>query len=294
MGVFLELLFRSLETGSVYALATIGIVLIFKTSKTTNFAQGVIGTFHAFVAATLVIRYGYSIWVALPIALTTAFLMGVLIDLVVIRPAKKVSPVAKQIITLGLIMIILGLIPILFGVDPLNLPRFIPRTAATTLTLFGATITYNLLLVNAISIALLAFVFWFLMKTRWGLAIRVTASNESMSRLMGIPTKTITMGSWAVAAMFATLAAIIIAPNASVNSLMMTDVQVSAFFAAVLGGFTSFIGPVFGAYIIALARTLSIYYISSEWGNVIVYFIVLVFLFVKPNGFLGKKPIKKV
>lgn len=294
MGIFLELFFRSLETGSVFALATMGIVLIFRTSKTTNFAQGVIGTFHAFVAATLVIRFGYSIWVALPIALTTAFLMGLLIDLVVIRPARKVSPVAKQIITLGLIMIILGLIPILFGVDPLNLPRFIPRTEATTLTFFGATVTHNLLLVNAISMALLVFVFWFLMKTRWGLAIRVTASSETTSRLMGIPTKSITMGSWAVAAMFATLAAIIIAPNASVNALMMTDVQVSAFFAAVLGGFTSFIGPVIGAYIIAFARTLSLYYISSEWGNVIVYLIILVFLFVKPYGLLGKKPIKKV
>lgn len=294
MGTFFYLFFRSLETGSVYALAALGIVLIFKTSSTTNFAQGSIGTLNAFVAASLLVRWEWSIWAVAVIAMGTAFITGIIIDTLIIRPASKVSPVSKQIITLGLIMVIIGLIPMIFGVDPLRMPRFIEITNETTFNLLDTTLTHNTIFVIFISVSLMGFLFWFLKYTRWGLAIRVTASNEVTSRLMGVPTKRVTMASWATAAAFGTLAALIIAPQASVNVMMMSDVQVNAFFACVLGGFGTFHGPVIGAYIIAFSKNTTQYYITDVWGNVIVYSIILVFLFFKPFGLFGKKSISKV
>jgi len=294
MGEFFYLLFKSLETGSVYALAALAIVLIFKTSSTTNFAQGSIGTLNAFVAASLLIKWDWSIWAVAAIAVITSFITGIVIDTLIIRPASKVSPVSKQIITLGLIMVIVGLIPMLFGVDPLRMPRFIPITNETTIQLLKTTLTYNTIFTILISITLMGFLFWFLKYTKWGLAIRVTASNEVTSRLMGVPTKRVTMASWATAAAFGTLAALIIAPQASVNVIMMSDIQVNAFFACVLGGFGTFHGPVIGAYIIAFSKNITQHYVTDVWGNVIVYMIILVFLFFKPFGLFGKKPISKV
>jgi len=101
MNVFLQLLFKSLEAGSVYALAALGIILIYRTSKATNFAQGSIGTLNAFVAATLLVKWDWSIWVVVPIAMFTAIITGFIIDTVFIRSANKVGAVGKQIITLG-------------------------------------------------------------------------------------------------------------------------------------------------------------------------------------------------
>jgi len=294
METTLRIFFSSLETGSVYALASLGIVLIFRTSKTTNFAQGVIGTLNGYVAATLFLKWGWGIWEVTACALFTAFLTGILIDTIIIRPASKVNPVSKQIITLGLIMIILGILPWLFGIDFLSLPRFIPITESTRLSVLGASITYNAIFVILVSSTLMGLLFWFLKYTKWGLAIRVTAADDTTSKLMGVPTKTVTMISWATAAMFGTLAAIFIAPQTNVNPLMLADVQINAFFAAVLGGFTSFIGPVVGAFILAVSKNLSLIYISDEWGNVIVYLLVLVVLFIKPYGLFGKKGVKKV
>ena len=294
MKSFFIILFSSLETGSVYALAALGIVLIFRTSKTTNFAQGSIGTLNAFVAATLFIKWEWNIWIVALISIFTAFITGLIIDVVIIRPASKVSPVSKQIITLGLIMVIIGLIPMLFGVNPLRIPKFIPRTPETIFTLFGASILYNVILVIFVSTAIMGFLFWFLKYTRWGLAIRVTASNEVTSRLMGVPTKRVTMASWATAAALGTMAAIFIAPQSSVNVMMMGDVQVNAFFACVLGGFGTFHGPVIGAYIIAFSKSATQYYVDDIWGNIIVYMLILVFLFFKPFGLFGKKSISKV
>lgn len=294
MSEFLRIVFNSLESGSVYALAALGIVLIFRTSKTTNFAQGSIGTLNAFVAAMLFLNWGWSIWAAAGCAIVTAFITGVLIDRFIIRPASKASAISKQIITLGLIMVIVGLIPMLFGVDPLRLEAFIPVTPETQVDILGAVISYNTLFIIVLALGLMGFLFWFLQYTKWGLAIRVTASNEVTSRLMGVPTKNVTMASWAFAAIFGTLAAIIIAPSGSVNSFMMTDVQVNAFFACVLGGFGTFYGAVIGAYILAFAKNSATYYISLEWGNVIVYLVILLLLYLMPNGLFGKKAQKKV
>lgn len=294
MNVILQLIFRSLETGSVYALASLGIILIYRTSKATNFAQGSIGTLNAFVAAMLLSKWGWSIWAVVPVAMVTAVLTGFIIDTFFIRPANRVGGVGKQIITLGLIIVILGIIPWLFGVEPIPLPRFIPFSDSTSIEILGATIGYNSFFTIGLSIFLMAVAFAFIQFTDWGLAIRVTASNEVTSRLMGVPTKRVTMLSWATAAAFGTLAAIIVAPATQVDINMMSSIQVNAFFACVLGGFQTFYGPVIGAYLIALSKNFTSYYVTSTWSTALVYLIILIFLFFKPVGIVGKKQIRKV
>lgn len=291
MAEILRIIFNSLETGSAYALAALGIVLIFRTSKTTNFAQGMIGALNAYVAAYVALNQGFSIWVVTVIALFTAFLTGITIDTLMIRPAKKVLPVSKQIITLGIIMIILGIIPFVFGVNNFQLASFFPTGS---IDILGVTLRFNTIFVITVSFAVMGFMFWFIQKTKWGLAIRVTASDEQTSKLMGVPTATVTMLSWAAAAMLATLAALFVAPRVSVYPNMLLNVQISAFFASTLGGFSTFLGPVVGSYIIAFLRNFTTFYISDIWGNVIVYVGILVFLYFRPYGIFGKKPQKKV
>ena len=288
----LRLLFNSLETGSVYALAALGIVLIFRTSRTTNFAQGMIGTLNAYIAAFLMLRFGFSIWLVALAALASAFMTGIIIDTFIIRPAAKVSPISKQIITLGIIMVIIGILPWLFGVDSMTLPRFIPTRYS--FTILGADLRYNTIFVIVLSTLLMGAMFWFIQYTKWGLATRVTASDETTSKLMGVPTKTVTMVSWATAAMLGTMAALFVAPRISVFSNMLLTVQISAFFAGTLGGFSTFFGPVVGAFIISFGRNFTQFYISDIWGNVLVYTSILVFLYFKPYGIFGKKPTKKV
>lgn len=286
------LLFNSLETGSGYALAALGIVLIFRTSRTTNFAQGTIGTFNAYIAAYLMMLMDINIWIVAICAIITAFSTGIIIDTLIIRPAAKVSAISKQIITLGIIMVLVGIIPFLFGVNTLQLPRFFESSKSYIIA--GATLQYNTIFIIVLSLTLMGLMFYFIQYTKWGLATRVTASDETTSKLMGVPTKRVTMLSWATAAIFGTLAAIFVAPRVGVNPNMLLTVQISAFFAGTLGGFSTFYGPVVGAYIIAFSRNFVQFYISDIWGNVIVYTLILVFLYFKPFGLFGKKPTKKV
>jgi branched-chain amino acid transport system permease protein len=287
---FIQILIRSLETGSIFALAALGIIIIFRTSVMQNFAQGSLGMFNAFIATYFVMWTGAPNWVAAIVGMIAALFVGIIIDIVVMRQAKKVSPLSKQIITLGLIMVFLGIAPLIFGVIPLQFGKFINGGV----DIAGVYVDYNSFLNIAIGIVIMVGLFYFLQNTKWGLAVRVTASNEPTARLMGVPTRTVTMGAWAIAAALGTLSALMLAPRITVNVNMMNDVQVNALIASVLGGFQTFYGPVLGAYIISFARNILSFYVSSTWADPLLYIGVLSFIVFRPNGIIGKKIVKKV
>lgn len=291
MSIFLQLLLRSLETGSVYALAALGIIIVYRTSNITNFSQGVVSMFSTFVVTALFINTGMPLWLAILGGVASAITVGMLIDFVVIRHTKKVSPVAKQIITLGLIMVVLGITPLLFGVDPLTLPRLIN---AGDLKILGANISYNGLFNISFGLVLMFILFYVLQNTKWGLAVRTTASNEYTARLMGVPTKTVTMFAWGIAGVLGVFSGVMVAPMTSVSLNLMDQVQINALIACVLGGFQTFYGPIFAAYMIGISANLLSYYVSSVWGGQILYIVILAFLIFRPHGLFGKKIVKKV
>jgi branched-chain amino acid transport system permease protein len=291
MSIFLQLLLRSLETGSVYALAALGIIIVYRTSNITNFSQGVVSMFSTFVVTALFINTGMPLWLAILGGVASAITVGMLIDFVVIRHTKKVSPVAKQIITLGLIMVVLGITPLIFGVDPLTLPRLIN---AGDLKILGANISYNGLFNISFGLVLMFILFYVLQNTKWGLAVRTTASNEYTARLMGVPTKTVTMFAWGIAGVLGVFSGVMVAPMTSVSLNLMDQVQINALIACVLGGFQTFYGPIFAAYLIGISANLLSYYVSSVWGGQILYIVILAFLIFRPHGLFGKKIVKKV
>lgn len=291
MATFIQIILRSLETGSIYALAALGIIIIYRTSYATNFAQGAVAMFNTYVVTLLFGQVGLPLWLAIIGGILSAIVTGVLIDIVVIRHTKNVSIVGKQIITLGLVMIVVGFAPLLFGVDPLRLPRLISNG---DLSIFGASISYNGLFNIALGLAIMLLLFYILQNTKWGLAIRVTASNEPVARLMGVPTKRVTMAAWAIAGVLGVIAGVMTAPMTSVTLQLMDEVQITALVAVVLGGFQTFYGPVLGAYIMGITRNLLLYYVSSVWGGQILYILILLFIVVRPYGLIGKKVVKKV
>lgn len=291
MGTLLQILVRSLETGSIYALATLGIIIIFRTSHIVHFAQGTMGMFCTYVVTMLVASTGMPMLPAVLLGVAAAIAAGVAVDFVVIRRTDKVSAEAKQIVTLGLLMIFLGATPMLFGVDLLKLPKFIESGA---LELAGASLSYNGLLNIAIGLVIMFVLFYLLQKTKLGLAIRTTASNSATARMLGVPTKLVTMFSWALAGVLGCLAGVMIAGSTSVSPTLLDNVQNTAMIACVLGGFQTFYGPVLGAYLLGIGRNLLVFYVSSVWGEQLLYLLILVFIIFKPYGLIGKAPVKKV
>ena len=269
----------------------LSIIIIFRTSLTIHFAQGTMSMFGTFFVAYLVATYNLPLWLGLIGGVLCAAVMALLVDFLVIRRTNAVSVDGKKILTLGLIMVFLGLAPMIFGVDSRRLPRFIP---SGDLSIAGASISYNALLNIFSGFALMGFLFFVLQRTKFGLAVRTTASNEQTARLMGVPTKVVTLAAWVVAGILGVVAGVMIAPATSVSVGLMNPIQLGALFACVLGGFQTFYGPVIGAYIIGMLPNYLAYYVNSVWSMQIMYVMILIFLLFRPNGIIGRKYIRKV
>lgn len=298
---YLQILIGVIPSMCVGILATFAVTLIFKTSYTTNFAQGVISALGAYVAVEYTLESGWPLWAGALAGVVIAFVIGVAIDVLIFRNGRYVNAVGKQIITMGLISIFIGVIPFVFKVAHYESVPSIPFIHLTKGIQIGEIfVQYNTLVNIAITAVMLVAVFVMLQKSKWGLSVRATASNEIVAGMMGINTKVITAISWGIAGAFGAIAATMYIGNVTLSSgYIMTTTQINAFLAGILGGFATFYGPVFGAVIIylldAIVGCICIHVPElSTWKSAVVYLVVMLLVLWKPQGLFGKKMVKKV
>ena len=302
MAYLLNTLFGSLTQMCVTALVTLAITIIFKTSFTTNFTQGLISAFGAYVVSSVLTDWGVSVWLAIPIGMGVSMIMAVAIDVGIFRRGRYVNALGKQIITMGLISIIVGAIPLIFGIDTPGFPPLIDGLIKFEVGGKEVAFTKNSLLCVAITAVVIGGIFALLRFSKWGLSVRATASNEYVAGMMGINTHVVTAVSWGIAGALGALAASLNASGGTtIGIYFMTNYQVFAFLAGILGGFSTFYGPVIAGLMIPLANNLVSYFVNilnrpdlTGWSMVIVYAIALIIIFFKPQGIFGKKIARKV
>ena len=301
LSAYLTILVGVIPSMCAGVLATFAVTLIFKTSYTTNFAQGVISALGAYVAVEFTLVHGYPLWVVAFAGALASFLIGVAIDVLIFRNGRYVNALGKQIITMGLISLFIGLIPFVFKVSQFESVPALPFIHLSKgLRLGDVFIPYNTMVGLGVSVVLLALVFLLLQKSKWGLSVRATASNELVAGMMGVNTKVITAISWGIAGAFGAVAAIIYIGGVTLsNGYIMTTTQINAFLAGILGGFATFYGPIWGCVIIYMLNVLigcvCVHVQSlSNWKEAIVYLVVMLLVLWKPQGLFGKKMVKKV
>ena len=168
---------------------------------------------------------------------------------------------------------------------------------------YQVTVSKNAVICVAITAVVLTTIFVLLRFSKWGLSVRATASNEYVAGMLGVNTHVVTAATWAIAGALGALAACInTMGTAQIGVYFMTDYQVTAFLAGIVGGFATFYGPVIVAGCIPLLTSLIGWFSNgvletpevAKWSTVIVYVIALIIVFFKPSGIFGKKVEKKV
>jgi len=303
LSMFLQIFLLNIVDLCVLALATTAVVLIFKTSVTANFAQATMATFGAFTSAFAVVYFtshfaAMSMTVKLLLALLAGIvvssLLGLIVEVGIIRRGRHVTIVGKQMITMGLVLVLFGLIPFIFGTNPIGLPAFSYDAKILNIGQMVLVLPNQNLYALVITVVVLAVLFAMLRFTKWGLGVRATASNEVVANMMGVNTKVITAMSWAISGGLGAIAAFLFASTgAQVSAGSMVSVQVNAFMAAVLGSFVSFGGSIVGAFLINVFSSIAPFY-NDVWQSVIVYGVILLLVLAKPLGLFGKKTAKKV
>ncbi|MEW8977955.1 MAG: branched-chain amino acid ABC transporter permease [Symbiobacterium sp.] len=288
--ILAQQIISGLATGSLYALAALGLVLIFKTTDVVNFAQGEMAMFGTFIMFTLLKTAGLPYWGAFVLALAFAFLMGAAIERVVLRPLAHAPLISVLIATLGLMQIINGVAGWIWGYQAKAFPTAV---SGSPIMLGSLVITLPDLVNFVVSLVVMTGFFLLFRFTKLGVAMRAVAENRVAARLMGIPTDRILSLTWGLGGVLAATAGILIAPVTNLDINMMSEMQIKAFTAAVLGGFTSLPGAVVGGLTLGVLENVVGQFVPQLKTPFAFGLIVLV-LVIKPTGLMGTVQRKKV
>jgi branched-chain amino acid transport system permease protein len=281
-----------IAAGGIYASLALALVLIYNAMGLVNFAQGEMAMFAAFLAYSLIER-GVAYWLALPITLGLAFAGGVLVQRVVIRPVERAPVLTLVIVTLGLATLFNGIAGFLFG----YVPRAFPSPfSVQTISVLGATVSYQDLGVIGVSALVLVLMSVLLQRTSFGLAMRAAAHAPEASRLLGIRVSWMLALGWGLASVVGAVSGIMAAPALLLEPNMMQTVIIYAFAAAVLGGIESPFGAVAGGLIVGVTVNLAGAYVPGVGGDLqlaVAFAIIIAVLVLKPNGLFGRGSVQR-
>jgi len=289
--VFGQQVVSGLSAGCLYALAALGLVLIYRTMDIVNFAHGEMAMVSTFMAHTLLVRLGLSYIPAALGAIIFAFIFGMAVERIFLRPIQGGPLISLMIMTLGLFMVFNGAAGWVWGFDPVSFPRAV---SGRPIWLGDLIITRDSILVLAVTIAMALALYVVLRFTMAGIAIRATSQNSRAARLMGVPVPKVYALTWGISAVLGAVAGILIAPTTFLSPSMMAEVQIKASTAAVLGGFSSLPGAVVGGLLLGVLENLVAGYISTELKSTFAFALIVVVLFIRPSGLLGTPPKRKV
>jgi len=282
-----QLTIDGIIVGALYAIVALGQVLIFRTTRVLNFAQGAIATIAAFSAWLVMDGSGWSWWPAFFLAVLIGAAMGTVVGALLTFVMAKATVLEKSIACLGIFQLVGWIGRTVFG----DSPRRMPAPVEGSLDLGGLLIQTNGLVIAAISTVAILLVFLIISKTRTGLGMRALAQDEETARQYGVPSRRLTLMSWAISSAIGAGAGVLVASTLQVDHTVMTTIMIMSFAALVLGGFSSTVGAVVGGVTLGVASSLVSGFLAPSYKNSIVFALVLLFLTLRPDGLIGKKSI---
>lgn len=285
MTVFVQLALSGLGFGGIYALAALGLTLIYKTSNVVNFAYGAMATVVAMLVWTLQAKGGLPIALAWVLALLAGGLLGAGSELAFLRRLESAATLVSIVMTLGLLLLVEGLTGVAWGFAPKAVP---PVLGGSSVTFGQFALSRNELFVIGLTIALGVVLYLFYERTRLGLAVRAVAADPEVASLMGISRRWVVSLSWAGGVALTGVAATLAAPSVGLTPTFMDSIAVFAFSAAVLGGFGSLLGAVVGGFLVGILSNLVAGYLSSNLQLTLMFALIVVVLYLRPDGLFGR------
>jgi len=286
--MFNQLLINSLIAASVYTLVAVSFSLIYSTTRFFHFAHAVIFTAGAYFTYLYHILLGLPLILAVILSVAASAVLGSLIELYIYRPLRKTKATSMVLLlaSLGINIVLQNVISMMFGDDTKSI-----RTGDVVegLNILGGRITPIQILIICTGILLVVLVAVFLKRTKTGRAMRAVANDPELADISGVESSGVILRTFAFGSALAGVAGILVAldvdmtPTMGMNALMMGVVAV------IVGGAGSITGVALGALLLALAQNFGVWKISSQWQDTIAFVILLIFLLLRPQGFLGRK-----
>ncbi|MBL8325390.1 MAG: branched-chain amino acid ABC transporter permease [Rubrivivax sp.] len=295
-GSWLQFVAGGLTAGAIYALVALGFSIVYNASHAINFAQGEFVMLGGMGAVSLV-ALGLPLWLAVPLAVAGAAIVGVLVQRLALERAQaggQADVVTLIIITIGVALFLRGAAQVVWDKRIHALPAFSGNTPLSIGGPGGASVLPQSLWVLVGSALAVVALGGFFGRTLYGKAMRATAINPLAARLMGISTRGVMRVSFALAAALGALGGVLTAPITFTSYDVGVMLGLKGFAAAILGGLGSFGGAVAGGLLLGLLEGLSAGFVSSAYKDALAFIVILGVLFFLPGGIAGARGSERV
>ncbi|HQM50796.1 MAG TPA: branched-chain amino acid ABC transporter permease [Candidatus Hydrogenedentes bacterium] len=283
--LILQYFLSGITKGSIYAVVAIGFNLIYSATGILNFAQGEFVMLGGMVAVTL------AFFLPLPVAVAAAVLIvalvGGLLELVFFRRLRRHSLLHMVIITIGLSIVIQEAALHVWDEKVRSLPYF-TGNEISSVHLFGAAISPQVLWVLATVGVTVVLLHGFLKYTMRGRAMRACSSNPEAAMLAGINIPNMRTLSFVLSAALGAMAGCVISPITMTHYEMGSGLAIKGFSAAILGGLGNPLAAVLGGLLVGVLEAFSVSVLPAAYNDVTAFAILLLVLFVRPHGLLGR------
>jgi branched-chain amino acid transport system permease protein len=292
MQIFFNTILVGLSSGAIYALMSLALVLVWRSTRVVNFAaagQAILSTYIGYEAMSAMHNY----WLSLPVAILAGALISALVEAVIMRPLAKrtkgtpVESIAPVIATLGVLGGIRSLAGLIWGntflqyTSPLSSKGFTIGKTVIPFSPQNAAIVIGAVIVMAVFAGIFRF-------TRLGLALRAASFQPEISRLSGVRVDRIRTIGWAFAGAAGAVAGVLVTPTTFLSPNSLELLLVSGFVAAVIGGLESLIGAVVGGVVLGVGFAFILQYIGTSVTFSAAFIILIVVLLIRPQGIFGK------
>ena len=284
-------LLSGIGLGAMYGLIALGFHLTYSVSNTVNFAQGSTVMLGAVLGYTFIVTMGIPFWIAIPLALVGCAILGLLVERILVRPFVERGSDSWLMATVAGGILLDNAVLFTFGKEPRSLPSALASQPVEVLGVGVYPLQLVIPVVGLVIAILLQLVF---RRTQLGKVMLAVVQNCEAARLMGINAHAVVAISFAIAAVLAGIAGLLIAPLFSVHSEMGMLFGLKGFAVAILGGITSAPGVIIAGLLYGVIEALVTAYLGSTYTQIVVFSVIILALALMPNGLLGRAAVSKV
>jgi branched-chain amino acid transport system permease protein len=283
---FLQYTLQGLAAGGFYALAALGLAVIFGVLGVVNFSHGACYMLGAMTAALLLKNFDLGFWPALVIVPLVLFVVGVLLERLLVRWLLALDPLYNFLLTFGLTLFTVDLVKRQYGVS--SLPYQVPAGLRGRISLGGVDLSTYQLFAAAFSVLVCLVVWLVLTRTRVGMIVRASTEDAERTRALGINVARWVTPVFGFGIALAGLAGVLAAPYRAINADMGSNFVIILFAVVVIGGLGSILGAVVAGFLVGLVEAYGQGYYGSV-SQVMIFVLMAVVILFRPAGLFGRE-----
>jgi len=285
MELFIQQLVSGISIGAIYSLLAVGYALVYSVYNFTNWAFDGLMAFGAFMAFTAISSFFMPFWLAAIISIILTIILSVGTEKLAYSPlrARKAPRLFMMISAMGVNLATVNILNLIFG----GVFRKFPVDTLQPIFIRGVSIGRMDLMAGGISFAVLALLWAFLYRTKWGLGVRASSIDILTASLMGINNNGVAIVVFAATGVLSSVAGVFYGIKYAVFP-MMGIVTIKAMIASIVGGLGSLPAAILGSMILGILETMVSGYISSTYRDLFSFLFLIIILLFFPNGLMGK------